>query len=81
MNVVSSPYHAQPRIVAALERLLEAAKSGHISGIFILHEDEYGNLTRENDGWSDTALLFALEIVKLRMLSQYRINSATPTAP
>lgn len=81
MKVVSSCYHAQPRIVEELEKLLKEARAGRVTAIFLLHEDDKGNVTRSNDGFSEQSLVFAIEGIKHSILSRYYVSSATPTAP
>ncbi len=71
MKVLSLPTHAHPRIVAALEDLLDRARAGKVKGLFCFVEDEDGNVSRVNDGFSDVQLIFSLELVKKRLLGQY----------
>ena len=71
MKVLSLPTHAQPRIVAMFEDLLEQARQGAIVGCFVLTESENGDHTRYSDGWPDNQIIFAIELVKRRMLEKY----------
>ncbi len=71
MKVLSLQTHAHPRIVAALEDLLARARAGKVVGFFSFAEDDDGNITRENDGFSDAHLIFSLELVKKRILAGY----------
>ncbi len=71
MKVLSLPTHAHPRIVAMLEELLDKARAGKISGLFVYTEDADGGVEHFRDGMPDHNVLFNLEIVKKRILGEY----------
>lgn len=72
MKVLSLPTHAHPRIVALLEELLDKAKAGDVTGLFVYTEDADGNVTHWRDGMADHSVIFNLELVKKRILGEYR---------
>lgn len=72
MKVLSLPTHAHPRIVALLEDLLDKARAGKVTGLFVYTEDDDGNIEHSRDGMADHSVIFNLEIVKKRILGEYR---------
>lgn len=60
------------RIVTALEELLEEAKAGKVTGIFIFHEMIDGKVVHSRDGMPDATIVFWLELIKRRILGEYR---------
>ncbi len=71
MKVLSLPTHANPRIVAVLEDVLAKAKAGKVTGIFLYTEDDQGDIEHSRDGMPDNQVIFALELVKKRILARY----------
>jgi hypothetical protein len=60
------------RIVSLLEDLLTQAKAGDITGLFVLTEDKEGTVIHSRDGMSDSLIVFWLELIKRRILGEYR---------
>jgi hypothetical protein len=60
------------RIVSLLEDLLTQAKAGDITGLFVFTEDKKGTVIHSRDGMSDSLIVFWLELIKRRILGEYR---------
>lgn len=60
------------RIVSLLEELLADAKTGNVTGVFLFTEDKGGTVTHSRDGMSDSLIVFWLELIKRRILGEYR---------
>lgn len=60
------------RIVSLLTDLLEQAKRGDITGVFVFSEDKDDCVTHSRDGMSDSLIVFWLELIKRRILEEYR---------
>jgi hypothetical protein len=71
LKVLSLPTHANPRIVALLEDTLARAKEGKVTGLFLYVEDENGQIEHSRDGMPDNQVIFAMELIKKRMLARY----------
>lgn len=62
---------SKERIVELLREKLSEAEAGNVQGLFMFTEDQNGNRSHCRDGMNDEGIVFAIELIKNRILRGY----------